>query len=120
MLTTLLAKTTGGFRPIGLYWAMFRIWSRARRSVVTEWLHRTMGNSPVYTTMPRRRAADAVWRAQVCARSAPHKSVIEANWDSKKCFENVDRALLARVGARHGYPPAILRLSLASNSWDAA
>ena len=43
--------------------------------------------------------------------------VLEANWDITKCFENIDRDTLARIGKELGYPTSVLRLSLASYSW---
>eukprot|EP00959_Pyramimonas_sp_CCMP1952_P026256 551257-Pyramimonas_sp.AAC.1 len=37
ILTALLAKPTGGFRPIGIFVSCYRLWGRCRRGFASAW-----------------------------------------------------------------------------------
>ena len=105
------AQTHGGFRPIGLFRALYRVWAAARSARAKEWMQKLAGHCPVFTTLPKRRAVDALWRAQVRnkAGQARYEHALEANWDIAKRSENVSRPLLWREAKRLGYPLAVLR-----------
>jgi hypothetical protein len=49
--------------------------------------------------------------------TAEKQSILEVNWDVKKCFENINRVKLWNLAAAHGFPPSILRFSLRSYQW---
>ena len=117
MLTALIPKPQGGFRPIGLFRALFRVWSRARMGDVKAWAKENIPED-TFSMLPTHKALDPVWRCQVSHLAAgEHAHTIELNWDIKKCFENVSREILCQRASATGYPPHILRLSLASYSW---
>ena len=119
MITVLLPKPKGGYRPIGLFRALYRVWGRVRANDVRTWVKDAMCEDGIFTMMPGRRPGDAVWRAQVKALALKTEGwqQLEVNWDIAKCFEHVQRPLLAKLAMELGYPPHVLRLSLSAYSW---
>ena len=94
------------------------MWSRTRRRSVRDWQVQRAPDA-ILNMAPQRHVGDATWRAlarnAVSRREGRH--AVEAQWDITKCFENVSHTLLARQALSLGYPPAILRMSIASYNW---
>ena len=118
MLTAMLAKPKGGYRPIGLFRCTHRVWSKVRKQaaaqVVTQNLH-----SSIFSMRPGQKCTDPIWRSQVTSVVSRGESnhIVEFDWDVQKCFEVVQRPILARLGLKHGWHPSLVRLSLGSYAW---
>ncbi len=68
VLITLLAKPDGGFRPIGLFPMIVRIWTRARRAVATAWENRNA--RPYFYAGAGKGARPAAWKQALRAEAA--------------------------------------------------
>ena len=114
ILVVLLPKATGGFRPIGLFPTVIRIWMRARYGLARAW--QATHSLPVTFGGAGKSAQYAAWQAAFTAECAAltHLDHIQALLDLVKAFETVPHWILARCAAAKGYPAALLRLSLAS------
>ncbi len=113
VVTPLLEKPRGGFRPIAIYVSLYRVWAKARRHVAAEWeaahprsyFSAARGNGPQDTT----------WRqgvrqeAQVCAGGA----AACLYWDLESFFECVDRETLLKRAEAAGFPKPVIRLAMA-------
>ncbi len=63
VLTALLPKAKGGFRPIGLLPAIYRVWAKARRKYTDAW---EQANARAYLSAARGNGPiDAMWRLAV-------------------------------------------------------
>ncbi len=112
--TALLPKAKGGFRPIGLLPAIYRVWAKARRPWTDRWedahsrayLSAARGNGPV----------DAMWRLsarqEAGAADGLHAAVIAE--DMQSFFETIGRERLAEEAAALGFPMPVLRAALAA------
>ncbi len=112
VVTPLLDKPKGGFRPIAIYVSLYRLWAKARRSTAASWeaahprsyFSAAKGNGPQNTT----------WRqgvrqeAQVCAGGAAACLF----WDLESFFECVDRDKLLKRAEESNFPMPVIRLSL--------
>ena len=110
----LLPKATGGFRPIGLFPTIVRIWMRLRRDMVDAW---EADNSRDFFYAGRQRGAHvAAWTQAARAEAAAlgGASFAQVLIDLAKCFELVPHDILAREAAAVGYPLPLLRMSLAA------
>ncbi len=113
IVAALLPKPAGGFRPIGMAPAIYRLWAKARRSYGDEWEQRhhrsyfsaTKGNGPV----------DTLWRlsARQEAGVAAGEVAATVSEDLKAFFEAVDRERLVREARALGFPVPIVRAALA-------
>jgi hypothetical protein len=114
ILIVLLPKATGGFRPIGLFPTVIRLWMRARYGLARAW--QATHSLPVTFGGAGKSAQYAAWQAAFTAECAAlmHLDHIQALLDLVKAFETVPHWILARCAAAKGYPAALLRLSLAS------
>ena len=112
----LLAKPGGGYRPIGLFPTFVRLWMKLRRDMVEKW---EADNSRPYFYAGRQRGAHvAAWSqcARAEAASLGGASFAQLLLDLAKCFELVPHDILVREAAMVGYPPPLLRMSLAAYS----
>ena len=118
LVVKLIPKPDGGRRPIGLYQEVFRVWSKARQPLVRAWQARFITDAVVHMQQGRQ-IGDAAWRARVRALDATDRgrTVIEAMWDLRKCFEHVPHDKLVEQASRLGFPMDILRVSVASYAW---
>jgi hypothetical protein len=118
LITRLLPKPAGGFRPIMLFRSTFRVYSRCRKKYVSRWAN---ANRPSEINLqPRRWITDPIWRGAIrneIARSANRQQVAEVQWDLKKAFDNVSRTRLIQAAKMTGYPMPILRASIISYTW---
>ena len=116
LFTALLETETGGCRPIGLYKSIYRLWAKIRQEEVRAWMSKRIGPN-FFTTTPRTRAADAIYRDQFRALAQKYGATIETNWDLRKCFESVDRQTLWKKAGEAGYPMGVLAMSLRAYQW---
>ena len=113
VIIVLLAKATGGFRPIGLFPSMVRVWMRIRLADAVVWqsLH---DRSWLYASAGK--GADvAAWKQaarseQAAARDWQYAAIL---LDLVKAFERVPHDVLIRQAAALGYNLHLLRVSLA-------
>ena len=68
VLVALIPKPTGGERPIGLYLALFRVWSAARVQALRDW-ERDSAQCPAFNTGGGQATTDVVWRQAVRAEA---------------------------------------------------
>ncbi len=116
VVTPLLEKPKGGYRPVAIYSSLYRLWTKARRSVAQTWedAHRreyfsaSGGNGPLDTT----------WRQAVRQEASLAEGGVAASllWDLEAFFEKVDRAVPMQRARDSSFPPAVRRLSLAAYS----
>ena len=114
VLIVLLAKADGGFRPIGLFPTVIRVWMRARTCQARAW-EAANASKELYggVGMGAQRAA---WVEAFSAEAAvlQQEEHAQALLDLTKAFEMVDHQKLLAAARKRGYPLAILRLSLAA------
>ncbi len=116
VVTALLPKPKGGYRPIGLLPAAYRVWAKARRVHSDRWeaqharqyLSSAKGNGP----------QDTMWRmaARHEAGTAEGEQAGIIADDLAAFFETIDRQVLMREAAALGYPAPLLRAALAAYS----
>ena len=114
VLIVLLPKPDGGLRPIGLFPSMIRIWGRARADVARAWeAAHTMPQFYGGSGMGAQRAA---WIASFQAETATadRRGHVAGLLDLVKAFERVPHDRIAEAARRHGFPLALVRLSLAA------
>ncbi len=114
VLIVLLPKSAGGFRPIGLFPTIIRIWMRARYGIARAW--QAAHSLPITVGGPGRSAQYAAWQAALAAECAAldHLDHIQSLLDLVKAFETVPHAILARCAIALGFPAALIQLSLAA------
>ena len=118
LIVTLLAKATGGKRPILFFRSAYRLWGRWAQARVKTWAVDALQHYAL-NNQAGRRPGDAIWRNQVRAQMAEDTGLSfgEVFWDMAKAFDRVPREQLLRIALARGYPPSILRLSLLSYEW---
>ncbi len=112
----MLPKPKGGFRAIGIFPSLYRLWARTRKPEADAWeeAHRR----PYYSAAAGRSAQDTVWRQAIRAEAGVNQGLEAASvlWDMAAFYEGIERErLLARAWAL-GFPPAIIKLALAAYS----
>ena len=115
VLIVLLPKPEGGFRLIGLFPTVVRIWMRARGVCVArpwEAAHAV----PCLFGGAGMGAQRAAWEAAFSAEMAGHMDEhhLQALLDLVKAFETIPHDLLCRAATEKGYNIVILRLSIAA------
>ncbi len=116
VVTPLLEKPKGGFRPIAVYVSLYRLWAKARRDIAAEWetsnarsfFSSTKGNGPLDTT----------WRQGVRQETKVSSGGASAciMWDLETFYESVDRERLLQRAIATKFPLPALRLSLSMYS----
>ena len=119
MLQTFVAvlpKASSGFRTVGWYQTLFRIWIKIRSPLVKQWETDYTNGIRGFAAQSNRSAVDVVWRHSCAAELSRHNDSVFACilWDIGKCYEKVDHSLLLDAAKRHKYPLAVLRLTIAS------
>ncbi len=116
VITPLIPKPKGGFRPIGLLPAIYRLWAKARRDLADRWeadhrrafLSSARGNGPI----------DTMWRMtarQEAGVARDDQAGVIAE-DLAAFFETIDRNTLMREAEVLGYPIPLLRGALGAYS----
>ncbi len=110
-----LPKRLGGFRLIGIFAAVYRIWSKARRPEAQAW--EDEHDRQYFACGADRGAVDVVWRQAMRAEAAVatdlHAAAITSNL--RKFYEALDHGLLEERAARHGFPLQIVKLAVAAH-----
>ncbi len=116
VVVALLPKGDGGFRPIGLFPSLIRIWMRMRRDLAQKW-EREHARDYFYAGEAKG-AQVAAWQQAFRAEAAAQldATYVQVLMDMVKAFERVPPAVLAREAAATGFPLQMLRLSVASYS----
>ena len=114
VLIVLLPKDGGGYRPIGLFPTLIRVWMRARASVARDWEELTA--SPSQYGSKGMGAQRAAWTAAFSAETATesgndHAAIL---LDLVKAFEMISHDELVTAAKKHGFSLKVLRLSLAA------
>ncbi len=110
----LLPKADGGWRPIGLFPALIRVWMRLRRGLAQDW--EAQHARGVLYAGKARGAQVAAWQQAQRAEMAADAGATFAQLllDVHKCFEHVPHHVLAEEAAALDYPLPLLRLALAA------
>ncbi len=112
VVSALLPKAKGGFRPIGILPGVYRLWAKARRDVTDRWeekhargyLSAAKGNGP----------ADTMWRMAMRheeGTAAGNEAGVIAE-DLAAFFETVDRQILMQEAHALDFPLPVLRAAL--------
>ena len=114
----LLDKPSGGTRPIGLFTAFYRVWSKARQGLAAQWASRN--DRPFFAAGKNRSTIDPVWRQSVRNQIAKQHGMEVASlcWDLRKFYENVSHSKLKEQALKWGFPPALV--SVAINAYKMA
>ncbi len=112
----LLPRPDGGFRPIGLFPLLVRVWSKVRRPLVARWEADMEATRSYLYAGSGKGAHVAAWQHAFRAETAADAGATFAALllDLEKCFEVVPHDLLVSEAEKLGYPLPLLRLSLAS------
>ena len=113
LVVAMLEKPAGGFRPIGLFPALYRLWMKARVGLCRKW--ESTHDLPCFAMGKGRSATDTVWRQAVLSEAAVGKGDQAAVvlWDLVKFYESISHARLLTESISLGYPLRLLRLNLA-------
>lgn len=114
VVIVLLAKAAGGFRPIGLFPSVVRLWMRVRLADAAVW--QSAFERPWLYASAGKGAEVAAWRQaaraeMAAARGEEYAAVL---LDLVKAFERVPHAALVQRAVSLGYNIRLLRVSLAS------
>ena len=114
VLIVLLAKPAGGFRPIGLFPSIVRVWMRIRLADAVVW--QSLYERPWLHASAGKGADIAAWKQaarseQAASRDWHYAAVL---LDLVKAFERVPHATLVLQAHALGYNLRLLRVSLAA------
>ena len=114
VLIVLLPKSDGGFRPIGLFPTVVRLWMRARVYVARLW--EAANSLPSLFGGTGMGAQRASWEAAFVAEMAALQRIDHVQFllDLVKAFETIPHDKLAEAANAKGYSLSLLRLSIAA------
>jgi len=114
VLVVLLAKAAGGFRPIGLFPSVVRIWMRIRLADAVIW--QSLHERPWLYASAGKGADVAAWRQAARSEQAAARgwSYGAALLDMVKAFERVPHDLLVVKARAKGYSLRLLKVSLSA------
>jgi hypothetical protein len=118
LIVRLLPKDTGGFRTIGLFRTLFRVWAKARATLLAEWAVVHLSH-PMWNNFSGRRPGDVVWRELVRAshEGTLGRTAAAIQVDVSKMFDRICHALLVMAAKWSAFPLWLLRAALASYMW---
>ena len=61
LIVKMLPKPTGGYRPIGLFPCLYRIWGKTRQPIIRQWALENIPDAEI-NMAPGRWTGDATWR----------------------------------------------------------
>ncbi len=116
IVAALLPKPAGGFRPIGLAPAVYRVWSKARRLEADAWEKKYP--RAFFSACKGAGPVDAVWRLSAMQEAGTAEGEVAAtiSEDLQSFFETLDRQRLVDEARALGFPMPILRAALAAYS----
>ena len=112
VVTALIPKGDGGWRPIGLMPTVVRVWARVRGGMVRDWED---ANDRDFLFGGRGKGAQvAAWKFAARAESArlDNAAFAAVLLDLEKAFDKVPHCQLVKAAQEWGYPMKVLRLSL--------
>ena len=114
VVIAMLAKPQGGFRPIGLFPTLVRVWMRLRLPVAQAW--QAANERGYFYAGPAKGAQVAAWKQAARAEMAKAMNLDYATvlLDLIKAFETIPHDWLVLQARKFGYNLYLLRLSLAS------
>ncbi len=88
VMVALLPKPAGGFRPIGLYPAVYRPWGRCRRDLAVSW--ERSNDRHYYAAGQHTGAGDVIWRQAMLSEAGVQQGLCCASvlWDMAKFYES--------------------------------
>ena len=110
----LLEKPAGGFRPIGLFSAAYRIWGRARRTAASAW---EAANSRSYLGASAFcGASDVIWRQALRSELGVRSGDVAVSvlWDLYKFYERIPLDVLLARADMLNFPRCIIRLAVSA------
>ena len=113
-LVVLIPKPKGGFRPIGIFTSIERLWAKVRRWHADKWQR---DNFRHYLACAKGcGAADLVWRQTLSAEQSAHsqRQYAAVLWDLKEFFDHIDHRILWQRAIHHGYPRVLVRMAIAA------
>ena len=115
LMVKMIPKPAGGFRPIGFFPSLVRLWGKARQQCIKNWAKINIQDGFI-NMAPNRRVGDSTWRHKVRSRLDASKgdTVLEGLWDVQKSFEQVNGTKLVSLAEALGYPTEILAVSLST------
>ena len=117
-LIHLIPKPSGGRRPIGVLPTLVRVWERIRKCEVQKWSNATRRH---YDWATKGRSAEAAaWTQSLFDEAAAADGLQTAAvfLDLAKAFETIKLELVWQAGARFGFPPDLLRMSLEAFAFE--
>ncbi len=116
VVTVMLPKPSGGFRPIGLLPAIYRVWARARRGEADAW--EAANQRPFFAAAAGNGPVDAMWRltARQEAGVAEGLEAAMVGEDLAAFYEGLDRGRLVDEATAVGFPLALVRAALGAYS----
>ena len=113
LIVALLAKPSGGFRPIGIFPGIYRLWMKSRGGLCMQW--ESSHELDCFAMGKHRSPVDVVWRQAVRAEASVCTGQSAANllWDLVKFYESLSHSRMYEEARALEYPLAILRLQLA-------
>ena len=114
-IIALLAKPTGGHRPIGIFQFIVRLWMKLRKEYAQAWERRN--EREYFYAGPAKSALRAAWCQSATAESSA--SYTRLHWaatflDLIKAFDYVPHGYLIQQAIRRGHSLHLLRLSIAA------
>ena len=100
ILTVLLAKPQGGFRPIAILPAVCRSWMKIRRPTASRGSE--MGTGPFFAMAEGQAPGDSVWRSAIKKEAAvgDGKEAVALLWDMEKAYEVIEvQSLIKEAGS---------------------
>ena len=110
VMTVLLPKPKGGWRGIGLFPGLHRLYTRVRQPYFQLWEARNW--RPYFAAAAGRGPEQVVWRQAMVAEAASTTGTsctASVLWDLRKFFEHLDLSLLEGRGLRAGFDAVVLR-----------
>ncbi len=116
VVTVMLPKPKGGFRPIGLLPAIYRVWARARRREADEW--EASHQRPFFAAAAGNGTVDVMWRLTARQEAGVQEGLEAAivGEDLASFYEGLDRGRLVAEAVAVGFPIQLVRAALGAYS----
>ena len=111
-----IPKQRGGYRTIGIFPAVLRLWTKSRRSLCSAWEEKNA--RAFFGAAAGKQVLDPVWRwaAQAEGQTETGVQVAAALVDVSAFFESLDHNVLMEEAAALGFPKTLVRLAIATYS----